>query len=163
MTGRVRKFWRSGEPFIWLTGGALAVALIMVVGLIGVILSNALGFFWPADVIRLTLRDGKSLAGSIVDRERIPGTSGQERIKVKAVAPVLTVLRAPKHVARSARSVTLRVATSLPARLTLGGRRYALDTKPRAIRVKAGSAKVLRGTLRAGAKRTAVTVTLARR
>jgi phosphate transport system permease protein len=83
VSGRVRKFWRSGEPFIWLTGGALAVALIMVVGLIGVILSNALGFFWPAEVIRLTLRDGKSLAGSIVDRERIPGASGQERIKLK--------------------------------------------------------------------------------
>ena len=56
-----RKLWRSGEPFIWLTGGALALALIMVAGLVGVIAMNALGFFWPADIVRLTLRDGKVL------------------------------------------------------------------------------------------------------
>ena len=40
---RGRKLWRSGEPFIWLTGGALALALIMVAGLIRIILSNAPG------------------------------------------------------------------------------------------------------------------------
>jgi phosphate transport system permease protein len=66
--GDLRKLWRSGEPFIWLTGGALALALIMVAGLIGVILLNALGFFWPADVVRLTLRDGKTFTGSVVER-----------------------------------------------------------------------------------------------
>ncbi len=79
----MRKLWRSGEPFIWLTGGALALALIMVAGLIGIILLNALGFFWPADVVRLTLRDGKTLAGPVVERERIPGMSGHYRIKLK--------------------------------------------------------------------------------
>jgi phosphate transport system permease protein len=79
----IRKFWRSGEPFIWLTGGALALALIMVVGLIFIILANALGYFWPADVVRLTLNDGKTLAGPVVERERVPGASGQYRIKVK--------------------------------------------------------------------------------
>jgi phosphate transport system permease protein len=78
-----RTLWRSGEPFIWLTGGALALALIMVVGLIGIILFNAFGFFWPVEVVRLTLRDDKTLVGPVVERERIPGTSGQYRIKVK--------------------------------------------------------------------------------
>ena len=79
----VRKLWRSGEPFIWLTGGALALALIMVAGLIGVILVNALGFFWPSEVVRFTLRDGKVLTGSVTERESIPGTEGDYRIKVK--------------------------------------------------------------------------------
>jgi phosphate transport system permease protein len=78
-----RKLWRSGEPFIWLTGGALALALIMVAGLIGIILTNALGFFWPAEIVRLTLQDGKTLTGSVVDRERIPGATGHSRIKLK--------------------------------------------------------------------------------
>ena len=78
-----RKLWRSGEPFIWLTGGALALALIMVAGLIGIILVNALGFFWPANAVRVTLGDGKVLTGPIVERERIPGPSGQSRIKVR--------------------------------------------------------------------------------
>jgi phosphate transport system permease protein len=81
--GDLRRLWRSGEPFIWLTGGALALALIMVAGLIGVILVNALGFFWPANVVRLTLRDGKTLTGPVVERERIPGDSGLYRIKVQ--------------------------------------------------------------------------------
>jgi phosphate transport system permease protein len=82
-TAGARKLWRSGEPFIWLTGGALALALIMVAGLIGVILINALGFFWPSDAERLTLRDGKILTGPIVDREQVPGTGGQYRIKIR--------------------------------------------------------------------------------
>ncbi|MGH8733917.1 MAG: phosphate ABC transporter permease PstA, partial [Burkholderiales bacterium] len=66
---------RSGEPFIWLTGGALAFALLMVAGLIGIIVTNAVGFFWPAGVVRVTLADGKVLTGQVADRERVPGTS----------------------------------------------------------------------------------------
>jgi phosphate transport system permease protein len=79
----LRRLWRSGEPFIWLTGGALALALIMVVGLIGIILVNALGFFWPAAAARVTLRDGTTLTGPVVERERVPGQANQYRIKVK--------------------------------------------------------------------------------
>jgi phosphate transport system permease protein len=79
----LRKLWRSGEPFIWLTGGALALALIMVAGLIGVILVNALGFFWPAAAARVTLRDGKTLTGPVIERERIPGQAAQYRVKLK--------------------------------------------------------------------------------
>jgi len=78
--GRV---WRSGEPFIWLTGGALAVALLLVAGLIGLILVNGLGFFWPRDVVRLSLADGKVMTGQVVEREAIPGRVGDHRIKVK--------------------------------------------------------------------------------
>jgi phosphate transport system permease protein len=79
----VRRLWRSGEPFIWLTGGALALALIMVAGLIAVILVNALGFFWPSDAVQFTLRDGRTLTGPVVEREGVPGQAGQYRIKVQ--------------------------------------------------------------------------------
>lgn len=79
----MRKLWRSGEPFIWLTGGALALALVMVAGLIGIILTNSLGFFWPKEVVRLGLADGKTLTGQIVEREAVPGRAGQARIKIK--------------------------------------------------------------------------------
>ena len=43
----MRKLWRSGEPFIWLTGGALALSLLLVAGLLGLILYNGLGFSGP--------------------------------------------------------------------------------------------------------------------
>ncbi len=79
----MRKLWRSGEPFIWLTGGALALSLLLVAGLIGLILYNGLGFFWPQGVLRVTLLDGKGMTGQVADREPIPGTTGQYRIKLK--------------------------------------------------------------------------------
>jgi phosphate transport system permease protein len=79
----VRQLWRSGEPFIWLTGAALAVALLMVGGLVGIILINALGFFWPASVTRLTLDDGTVTTGQVVERERVPGRAGEYRVKLK--------------------------------------------------------------------------------
>jgi phosphate transport system permease protein len=82
MSGRLR-FWRSGDPFIWLTGGAVAVALLMVAGLVGLILVNGLGFFWPQEVVRVVLADGKVLTGQIAQREAIPGRAGESRIKLK--------------------------------------------------------------------------------
>jgi phosphate transport system permease protein len=80
---RVRRIFASGEPFIWLTGGALTLSLLLVAGLIGLILYNGLGFFWPRDVLRATLADGKTLTGQIVEREPVPGAAGQHRIKLK--------------------------------------------------------------------------------
>jgi phosphate transport system permease protein len=78
----MKRLWRSGEPFIWLTGGALATALIMVVGLLAIIVVNAAGFFWPAEVLRLTLKDGSVLTGSVAARERIPGAHDVWRLKM---------------------------------------------------------------------------------
>ena len=54
----------------------------MVTGLVGVIVSNAIGFFWPANVVRVTLRDGKMLTGPVVERERVPGSAGAYRVKL---------------------------------------------------------------------------------
>jgi phosphate transport system permease protein len=79
----VKKLWISGEPFVWLTGGALALALLMVGGLIGLIVYSGLGFFWPAAVVQVTLKDGKVLTGPIVAREAVPGSPGAYRIKIK--------------------------------------------------------------------------------
>src|SRR5207245_11090514 len=79
----VKKLFRSGEPFIWLTGGALASSLIIVVGLLALILTSGLGFFWPANVLRMTLRDGTVVTGLVVERERVPGKTGEYRLKVQ--------------------------------------------------------------------------------
>ena len=73
---------RGGEPFIWLTGGALAFALLMVAGLVGIIVTNAVGFFWPAPIVRVTLADGTVHTGSVVERERIPGRA-ESRVKLR--------------------------------------------------------------------------------
>jgi phosphate transport system permease protein len=79
----VKKLLRNGEPLIWLTGGALALALIMVGGLVAIIVNNAAGLFWPRAVVRVTLADGKVLTGEIADRERIPGPTDAHRLKLR--------------------------------------------------------------------------------
>ncbi len=85
----MRKFWKSGDPFIWLTGGALAFSLIMVAGLVLLVLVSGMGFFWPREVVRLTLTDGKVIMGQVMGREVIPepaappGAPPKYRIQVK--------------------------------------------------------------------------------
>jgi phosphate transport system permease protein len=85
----MKKFWKSGDPFIWLTGGALAFSLIMVAGLVILIFWSGLGFFWPTNVTRLLLANNTVVLGQIVEREAIPqpgaavGTPVKYRIKVK--------------------------------------------------------------------------------
>jgi phosphate transport system permease protein len=84
-----KRFWKSGDPFIWLTGGALAFSLLMVAGLVFLVLVSGMGFFWPADVVRLTLTDGTVVMGQVAQREAIPqpglpaGTPLRYRIQVK--------------------------------------------------------------------------------
>jgi phosphate transport system permease protein len=83
------RFWKSGDPFIWLTGGAVAASLLMVAGLVILVLVNGLGFFWPSPIVRLILTDGKEVMGQVVQRENIPqpgappGTPDRYRIQVK--------------------------------------------------------------------------------
>jgi phosphate transport system permease protein len=85
----MKNFWRSGEPFVWLTGGALALSLIMVAGLVFLVMANGLGFFWPSPIVRLTLADGTVQMGEVTDREAIPtpgaapGGPTQFRIQLK--------------------------------------------------------------------------------
>jgi phosphate transport system permease protein len=61
-----------GEHMIWFTGSALGVSLLMIAGLVFVILTNGLGFFWPSRLERLTLRDGSVFLGEISGRQAIP-------------------------------------------------------------------------------------------
>ena len=46
------------------TGPGAGMALIMVAGLVYLVLANGLGFFWPSDILRLTLKDGTVLLGA---------------------------------------------------------------------------------------------------
>jgi phosphate transport system permease protein len=64
--------WARGEHLVWLTGSALGICLLMILGLLVVILVNGLGIFWPSSVEQLTLKDGSVLAGEPVQRQAIP-------------------------------------------------------------------------------------------
>jgi phosphate transport system permease protein len=67
-------FWKSGDPFVWLTGSALAFALLMIVSLLVIIFANAISFFWPGQLVHVKLQSGEELLGQIVAHEDIPGS-----------------------------------------------------------------------------------------
>ncbi|MEX2356993.1 MAG: hypothetical protein WEE51_01610, partial [Pirellulaceae bacterium] len=37
----------QGEPMIWLSGGALALSLVMIFGLLGLVIYQGMATFWP--------------------------------------------------------------------------------------------------------------------
>lgn len=78
-------FLRSGDPFIWLTGGTLAFSLLMIAALIWIVGANALGFFWPDRLRAVDLQDGQKLLGSVRAQEAIPQSvgDGQEQYRTQ--------------------------------------------------------------------------------
>ena len=73
--------WKRGEPMIWLTGSALGLCILMIVGLVGVILVNGLSFFWPQPLQLLTLKDQSVVLGEVVNREAIPNPGQPDHLK----------------------------------------------------------------------------------
>ncbi len=74
---------RSGAPWIWLTGGAVSMSLLSVLGLLLLIGWKGLNFFWPAplyqwNVTALTpvqgevLQESSKLIGQVYERSFVP-------------------------------------------------------------------------------------------
>lgn len=86
---RSKKGKRIGEALTWLCGGALALNLLLVVGLLAVLLFNGGSYFWPRTLVELSIQDGSRILGEVVEREPIPGpdgslaTSTAERMRLK--------------------------------------------------------------------------------
>ncbi len=77
----LRKNLARGEHLIWLTGSALGICLLMIIGLLAVILSNGLGIFWPQQIELVTLKDGARVAGEMVQRQAIPNPGQPDHLK----------------------------------------------------------------------------------
>lgn len=67
-----KTIWKRGDLFVWLTGAALALSLILTTALLIGIFVNAMGSFWPEEIQILNLNDGSKVLGSQVGREIIP-------------------------------------------------------------------------------------------
>ncbi len=69
-----KRFWKQGEPLVWATGGALSFVLLSTLLLVGIVLYNGLGVFWPSRVAEIALTDGSRLFGQETQTETHPDT-----------------------------------------------------------------------------------------
>jgi phosphate transport system permease protein len=77
----LRHIMASGELFIWGCGAGLSLSLLMIGGLLVLILINGFGYFWPADLVELTFKDGKHVIGELAGEDLSP--KGDRRIRMK--------------------------------------------------------------------------------
>ncbi|MCG6873444.1 MAG: phosphate ABC transporter permease PstA [Gammaproteobacteria bacterium] len=72
----IGKWFRDGEPLIWLNAAAVSASIIMVVGLLGLIAVRGLAHFWPAPLIQANYSENGSepvrIVGEITASETVP-------------------------------------------------------------------------------------------
>ncbi|MGO2167408.1 phosphate ABC transporter permease PstA [Pseudoalteromonas sp.] len=71
----IKQWFKSGSPWIWMTGGAVSISLISVLGLLAMIAWKGLSFFWPSEVVQFELQGSvtqQTVIGEIYEREMVP-------------------------------------------------------------------------------------------
>lgn len=72
----MNKWFKSGSPWVWLSAAGVTLSLISVVGLLLLIASRGLSYFWPAEIHQFEMIDPNGIQstviGEIYDVERIP-------------------------------------------------------------------------------------------
>lgn len=76
MRKTAREWWGGGAPWIWLSAGAVSIAIVLTVGLILLIAVRGLAHFWPATVTSYVALDRAGtevrLMGQVRETETIP-------------------------------------------------------------------------------------------
>lgn len=71
----LKKWVASGSPWVWLNAGAVAISVVLVLGLLGIIASRGLVHFWPASLQEYQYTDSEGLKiavlGEQVEREQV--------------------------------------------------------------------------------------------
>ncbi|MCF7201257.1 phosphate ABC transporter permease PstA [Pseudomonas oligotrophica] len=72
----LKTWFKSGTPWVWMNAGAVAIAILMTLGLLSVIAVRGLAHFWPADVIvadyQVPGSEARVIAGEVVEAEEVP-------------------------------------------------------------------------------------------
>lgn len=75
MISNVKNWWKGGSQWIWLSAGAISISMIMVFGLLLLIASRGLGYFWPADLVEFDYKEKNDaivrLIGEISGAEQV--------------------------------------------------------------------------------------------
>ena len=70
-----KSFMSSGQPWVWMNAGAVAISMIMVAGLLLLIGMRGLGHFWPKTVYEIEYDNGTrivQIVGERVETEEVP-------------------------------------------------------------------------------------------
>ncbi|MDX9766263.1 MAG: phosphate ABC transporter permease PstA [Ectothiorhodospiraceae bacterium] len=93
----MKNWFRGGSPWIWLSGGAVSISMIMVLGLLILIAVRGFGHFWPGVVIETTITqpDGRELRilGEVTRSQTVPAAV----IRESGVAVADDVLFVTRH------------------------------------------------------------------
>ncbi len=65
-----------GQAMTWLCGGALALNLLLVIGIMALLIYYGLGYFWQRDLMELTLKDGRKVLGEVWEVEQVAAQTG---------------------------------------------------------------------------------------
>ena len=76
------KWFSSGTPFVWLNAGAVAISILMVVGLLGLLAIRGMAHFWPADVMQANYAPPVSF-GSVMTTEVLG-----EKVETESVSSI---------------------------------------------------------------------------
>ncbi|TWT39042.1 phosphate ABC transporter permease PstA [Blastopirellula retiformator] len=60
----------QGEPMVWLTGGSLALCLLMIFGLLSLVVYNGMRTFWPGRLYQVETVDGAVYLGEAAGVEK---------------------------------------------------------------------------------------------
>ena len=80
MRSKIANWLQSGTPWIWMNAGAVAISIIMVIGLLLLLMVRGMGHFWPSDVVRAvyeppneyTTDTAVEVIGEFVESEMVP-------------------------------------------------------------------------------------------
>lgn len=138
---RGKRFWSQGEPLVWATGAALSTTLAMAALLLGVVLWNGLGVFWPRGVAEVRHVVGVLDSDGAIAR-RIEPLVARAELRLAALAPRIEQIEAKRRQvaaaapSRRARAAAMRrdeelsaagIVVAADASVELGGNRRLLD------------------------------------
>jgi phosphate transport system permease protein len=80
----LKKFFAGGTPWIWINAGAVAISIMMTVGLLLLLAYNGLGHFWPKDLM-LAQYSQPVESGDPLVREIIGERVGNEEVTAERI------------------------------------------------------------------------------
>lgn len=75
----MKRWIKSGSPWIWLTAGSVSISMIAVLGILLLIGWKGLSYFWPTPLQEWHTIDGKVIVGQLYDVEKLHDTNTEKK------------------------------------------------------------------------------------